>query len=419
MEQHHSLWSYYKYVFPDRLVWRYLNACKHREFAFVTKDDVQIRFQSYESSSEFSKTLKERVPFKIDVGGEYTLLTSGSGDDSKQMIDSEKCYGRELIFDIDANDYPAECRPGCKCVESLCARCWPLMEAAVLVLDSALRLDFGYEDIHFFFSGRRGVHCWVRDARAILLTQEARHAIMNYMTLIIPDKTERKMSKYWDIHGSLQIQYSSSDQSYSLHPKLERDFELLEPCFVRLIEHQGDAMFKGVRGFEALTDLTSRSYAQSNAVLKGGMNDSKMLQLLQHEKCGPEQTWKIFKLCVRKTLNLNKQYWDIRKAVYAIVFFYMYPRFDTKVTTGLTHLIKCPFSAHPKTGRICVPLPIVCSSFDPQTVPTIQELEQQVANLSTTDRSAWKHTTLAPYIYAFKASAATETTAVDAGSTEW
>ncbi len=28
-----------------------------------------------------------------------------------------------------------------------------------------------------------------------------------------------------------------------------------------------------------------------------------------------------------------------------------YPRFDAAVTRGINHLLKCPFSVHPKTGK--------------------------------------------------------------------
>lgn len=67
------------------------------------------------------------------------------------------------------------------------------------------------------------------------------------------------------------------------------------------------------------------------------------------------------------------------------MFEYCYPRIDANVTKGMNHLLKSPFSVHPKTGRVSVPIDPTClSTFDPckdGVVPKLNELVQQVEQL--------------------------------------
>lgn len=69
-----------------------------------------------------------------------------------------------------------------------------------------------------------------------------------------------------------------------------------------------------------------------------------------------------------------------------IIIQYTYPRLDAEVSKHRNHLLKAPFCVHPKTGRVCVPLdPESIFSFDPESVPTVGQLLQELDSIPRSD----------------------------------
>jgi DNA primase small subunit len=89
---------------------------------------------------------------------------------------------KELVFDIDMNAYD-DIRSCCH-GNTVCNKCWKYISLAMRVIHRALQDDFGFKDIKWIFSGRRGVHCWVSDETALFLDRERRQSIVSYLTPI-------------------------------------------------------------------------------------------------------------------------------------------------------------------------------------------------------------------------------------------
>lgn len=116
------------------------------------------------------------------------------------------------------------------------------------------------------------------------------------------------------------------------------------------------------------------------------------------------EKWKLFQTHLGKFTN--KKVKMSPNLIDEIMFQYCYPRLDVEVTKGLNHLLKSPFCIHPKTGRVCVPIDIEkLDSFDPDKVPTIEELCAQLerADFIKMDNKIkdYKKTDMKPYIEIF------------------
>lgn len=65
--------------------------------------------------------------------------------------------------------------------------------------------DFGFEQIMWVYSGRRGVHCWVCDQSARQLDNDSRKAIVSFLDIIKGGaQVDRKVKLPSTLHPSLK-----------------------------------------------------------------------------------------------------------------------------------------------------------------------------------------------------------------------
>ena len=129
--------------------------------------------------------MQKRQPNKIDIGAVFTHKPS---EHKTMKSDVFHTVERELVFDIDLTDY--DCVRTCCTGANICNKCWTYMNCACKTMDHGLREDFGFERLVWFYSGRRGVHCWVSDQAARELSNEARSAVATYFEL--PLETDKR-----------------------------------------------------------------------------------------------------------------------------------------------------------------------------------------------------------------------------------
>jgi len=312
---------------------------KYREFACMfEKDGTErvLRYRSFKNGEEMRAEFTKGIPpSRIEIGPIY----------SKPLIQSNRglwvAVERELIFDIDMDAYDSV-RYCCQ-DRSVCEKCWRLATTAAKIINRTLRESFGFKHLLWVFSGRRGIHCWVADERARKLLPEAREAIINYM----------------DIFNGGQCALNEVLPQYdSLHPLVDEAYRgIIKPLFEQhyLIE-QG-----------LITEEDRREQLLSFFVVDKQREEVKAALSDMHD---PVKMWKTLE-------NFSKD--AAAKVPQRIALTYMYPRFDANVTKGMNHLLKAPFSVHPGTGKISVPINIdEIDKFNPDTVPTITTVTDEI-----------------------------------------
>uniref|UniRef100_A0A8C7UVN6 DNA primase n=1 Tax=Oncorhynchus mykiss TaxID=8022 RepID=A0A8C7UVN6_ONCMY len=339
---------YYRRLFPFSQYHRWLNYggvtknyFQNREFSFTLKDDIYVRYQSFSTQNELEKEMQKMNPYKIDIGAVYSHRPN---QHNTVKSGSFQALEKELVFDIDMTDYD-DVRSCCSGAD-ICPKCWTLMTIAIRILDRALRDDFGFRHCLWVYSGRRGVHCWVCDEAARKLSVVARSAVAEYLSLVKGgDETVRKVVLSDPIHPFITESLTVVERYFSQYALLGQD----------------------ILGSKEAVDK----------VLALLPEDILFLCYFQTEK-NPEMRWDTLRSMAqdKRTTAKKGHYFEME-----IMLQYCYPRLDVNVSKGVNHLLKSPFSVHPKTGRISVPIDLrELDRFDPFEVPTIslicEELDQ-------------------------------------------
>lgn len=321
---------------------------ERREFSFTLSGDIYVRYQSFSSFQDLLRSLSNKVPQKIDIGAVFNI----NPIDNRKNLVSFIPLERELVFDIDMTDYD-DTRTCCKNAE-ICKNCWQFMIIAAKILDQALRSDFDFNHILWVYSGRRGIHGWVCDEKARKLSTEARSAIVDYLSLVEG--------------GEMKIKRVTLGNK-GLHPSIVRSVKIIDQYWEGFILEQ-QKILETKEDVLKVIELCPDLELKNRLINECWENSSKWKK--------PIDKWNRLVAVVESHLDTKRK--SLAKYfINEIKLQTCYPRLDVNVSKGLNHLLKSPFSVHPKTGRICVPIDIAnIDAFDPFKVPTIEELSSQI-----------------------------------------
>lgn len=274
-----------------------------------------VRWKACGTPSKLREMVSGDTVGKINLGAMY----EESPDNRYKIRGEMQAVAREFVIDIDLTDYP-----GGSTNLQQCDEMWPLVAVGLEACSQVLSKHFGFKHIMPVYSGRRGGHLWVCDRRACAMNNEMRDAIVKYMS---PGENRGKTVWTWLIK----------------HPGFkEISTNLMLPFWreraIRPIEAGGLGMFDVAFQRKAFLELVHADCARD-------LGDTIGQHLTPHEALDALEQY----LNRSRTAFILERY---EEAVWQMIG----PRIDVAVSKDAKHTLKIPFSVHPKTGRVSVPI---------------------------------------------------------------
>jgi len=339
-----SLREYYCKFFPVEVLcellgreWRGRNQLHKRELCIENVDACYIRWLSVSAPAELRSLFREKRVEKFHTGA----IFSGEPRMKKNGVAIEPVE-REFVVDIDVNDYDVW---GIDANDKeSCDYAWPIVAFGMKMVKHVLRKHFGFENMLLVYSGRRGAHMSVYDARACALTDEARTAIVSYL------QPGDKPGKSGRLCYSYILESEGFTELFESHV-----LPFWSNCCLKPREEGGMGVLDGQLEKEAFMDLFGDQYASDALTLTNDTGAQMWSKLTKYANESWEQcrTW---------------------SAIHETVMCYLWPRLDGAVSKHRNHLSKSVFSIHPKTGCICVPIKGDSFLFKPTSCPKYDDL---------------------------------------------
>lgn len=401
--------QYYASIFPFELFSQWIefgNAKRwlwRREFAFSDVDNV-LRFQAFKTIAELRQNLlrvqRARLPrLKLEIGAIYENapnweekpfirknmqvnkqdFTVRRGSEALTQRNDlywgkerrGKIIGKELVFDLDLPDMSAmiTTNKDDPFHESF-HKSWRFAETARQILECCMRNEFGFQRILTVFSGMKGFHCWITDERAMLLDDVGRVAIMKYITL--SRDSEGLLQQFLvDKQGYVrEVSYEST--SYIVnewHPFLESAVHLIrgkdDQNFTAMIEEQewfSERNLENTLRFLQDKSLeceikTAIESARKNGIVTARGQWGLVKEIIKNPVVTRNKR-KFLEMKRRRRFDVKLPTGTaIARAIqYRFILSLAYPIWDSNVTNSSQHLLKAPFSVHPKTGLLSLPI---------------------------------------------------------------
>jgi DNA primase small subunit len=184
-----------------------------------------------------------------------------------------------------------------------------------------MKEDFGFKNIVWIFSGRRGVHAWIKEKNAQEFDRTQRRAILDYLTFI---------------HNPTRTQ-SIEDIPSEAKPLRNRIYSLIAKSYLEK--------------------------AKAKELHEFGISLNKARQIIKEVKSSEYFSHDRYNILIPDDKAIRKKLSSelIRKR---------YPRIDRKVTMDINRVSRMPYSIHGKTGQIAIIIKDL-RDFYPLSAPTV------------------------------------------------